>query len=487
VLGVALAQVLAPADAARAQQAPAVRPTACWACVPAPVRGVAFGGPKIEEVMLGNGMRALIVRRDGVPLLRVLLVARSNASTTAADEIGYAGALAAGVSSLVLPHGLTLSQAVDDLGLGNGTSTDRLGFRWYVNATSAQLAPTLALVAQFLARGSIPDSVILAIRADRLAALDRAASDPQQAALNAINFLLYPPGHPDRWPTTGTRSSMTQLSPSRLRAYQKRVTHPSRLTVIVVSDLPRDTVEAALERTLGLVQGAERSATAPLPTPAAAPVSRPARARVALVPRPGSAQSVVRLAAIGPRQGEPDWAAFEVLNMIFSGSSAARLDQRLRARAGLSYEVRSSVQSFEASGRLYLPFSVTSRETARAVAETLDELSTMRRSISFEEVEHAKRTLVRGFPDGFVSTFGVGLRAYEMVLRDLPLHYYASYANRVESVTVGDVRAAMRKYLSPEQVHLAIVGDIAAIEGGLRDVLGRREVVVLDADTLVPR
>lgn len=478
--GVLLLSRSAPALAQEAQN---IRSTTCWSCIPVPARGVNFGGPKIEEVMLRNGLRALIVRREGVPLLRVHVVARTNSRMSAADEVGYAGALATGLTSFVLPEGRAVSQAVEELGIGVGTSIDRLGFRWYANATSAQLTPTLELLAEFLQRGDVPDSVMLAIREARLASLDRVTSQPNQLALNAINHLLYPAEHPDAWPTTGTRSSMATLSRSRLTAYRNRVMHPSRLTVIVVSDLPRETVETAIERSLGY----ELAAAPALSVSHAAPVAPPTRARVALVARPGAAQSLVRVAALGPRQGDPDWAAFEVLNVIFSGSSAARLDQRLRARAGLSYEVRSLVQSFEASGRLYLPFSVETRQTVRAVAETLEELDAMRRDISLEEVERAKRTLVRGFPDGFVSTFGVALRVYELVLQGLPMNYYGSYASSIQSVTLADVRAAMRKYLAVNRVQLAIVGDIATYEHEIRALVGRRGLVVLTPDSLVPR
>jgi zinc protease len=59
--------------------------------------------------------------------------------------------------------------------------------------------------------------------------------------------------------------------------------------------------------------------------------------------------------------------------------------------------------------------------------------------------------------------------------------YFSSYAKRVRELTDADLAAAARKFIRPDEVIWVVVGDLAQVEKGIRE-LNLGDVVRLDGD-----
>ena len=59
-------------------------------------------------------------------------------------------------------------------------------------------------------------------------------------------------------------------------------------------------------------------------------------------------------------------------------------------------------------------------------------------------------------------------RTLEVFQNGLPQAFYVDYARRLNAVTLAEVQAAANKYLDPDHLTIAVVGDRAKLEGQLR-------------------
>jgi zinc protease len=94
------------------------------------------------------------------------------------------------------------------------------------------------------------------------------------------------------------------------------------------------------------------------------------------------------------------------------------------------------------------------------------------------ELERAKRFIALRLPQRFEAVQDVTARLSEIALYELPQDYFASYVERVMSVTSEEVQAAAEKHLDPEHMIAVVAGDRETIEEPLRRLeIGPLEVL----------
>jgi zinc protease len=85
------------------------------------------------------------------------------------------------------------------------------------------------------------------------------------------------------------------------------------------------------------------------------------------------------------------------------------------------------------------------------------------------------------FPGGFETTGDISRRLEELALYHLPDDYYVKYVPNIQAVTAADVQRVAQKYIQPARFVVVVVGDLKAIEPGIRALnLGSVKVLSLD-------
>ena len=103
------------------------------------------------------------------------------------------------------------------------------------------------------------------------------------------------------------------------------------------------------------------------------------------------------------------------------------------------------------------------------------------RPVQGEEFASIMRTQTLGLPGRWATLASLESAVLQLVNYEYPDTYFSTYASRVRALTDKDLATAAAKYIHPEQVVWLIVGDLAQIEAGVRQLeLG--EVTRLDAD-----
>ena len=161
-----------------------------------------------------------------------------------------------------------------------------------------------------------------------------------------------------------------------VRRFHREVWRPSLATIVAVGDATHDELarrrRARVRPLGGPIRRAGRRAVglAPSVMTLAAP-ERPTSA-IAIVDRPGAAQSELRIGQVGVARLTPDYDALLVLNMILGGQFVSRLNLNLREDKGFTYGVRSGFEFRRAPGPFVVQTAVQTAVTADAVREVLE-------------------------------------------------------------------------------------------------------------------
>lgn len=420
--------------------------------------------PPVERRVLPNGMTVLVVEQHELPLADFLLVVGSG---NEADP-GMRGGLAS-LTALLLREGTstrTSPQIADQLSfLGASLTT---GSAWDMtqvglHTPTAQIDSALALFADVALHPSFPQKEVERLKKQRLTELLQAKDRARDIADRVFASVVYGTTHPYGHPAVGTETSTKAISRGDVKGFYDAYYRPNNATLIVVGDVSVDDVERRARSLFG------RWTRRPIPetrypqlaTSAAAPT-------IYLVDKPGAPQSSIRIGNVGVARSTSDYFALQVMNTILGGSFTSRLNQNLREKRGYTYGANSGFVMRRQAGPFIARAEVTGTKTDSSLVEFLNELRSIRDTVSIAELMRAKRYLQLGLPSDFETTTDIAQQLVPIVVYGLPADYYSTYVQQIESITQADVQRVARQYVDPAKMSIVVVGDRASIEEGLR-------------------
>jgi len=429
---------------------------------PKPGAPPALKVPAIQKRTLSNGLPVWIVELHKVPVVHVSLVVKSGSGADPQGKYGLAS-----LTADMLDEGagsrdaLQVADAVDYLGATLSTDSTSDGSSVDLHVPVTRLTEALPIMADVALRPTFPEDELKRVRADLLTSFIEAEDDPESLIQFAFPRLVYGPRHRYGTLSMGTAATVKALTAADLRQFHSQRYVPSNSLLIVTGDVSAADVVARLESAFGAWKGPAAS-SAVIPT-AAQLTSR----QVYLVDKPGAAQSQIRIGWIGVPRSTPDYFALRVLNTILGGSFTSRLNQNLREAHGYAYGASSTFDMRASAGPFYASAGVQTDKTSEALKEFFNELEGIRKPISAEEVEKAKNYVALLMPRNFETTERLAGSLAQIFVYNLPQDYFATYTQRVRSVTAADVQRVAERYIQPDKFSIVIVGDRKGIEPGI--------------------
>lgn len=432
--------------------APAARP------IPALAKPRTGRLPVVAEQVMSNGLRVLVVRRAGVPLvelrLRIPFARRGGKDDTAAVA-------RAQLLSDTLLSGTDRRSATDIAallqGLGGqlnvGVDPDRLSLSGSV--LSSGFGKILGLLGELLTSASYPKKEVVGERDRLVTMLAMYRSQAGVIAREALLGRLYG-DHPyaREVPAAG---DVADVKPNHLRALHAKRVSPTGAVLVVVGDVQPAKAFAEVERTLGGWSGTGAAKSAPS---AAAPVP----GGVLLVDRPGSVQSTLRWARFAPSRTDPGYPALALANMVFGGYFSSRWSANIREDKGYTYGAQSGFEHPVAGTRLVLGSDVATEVTAPAVLESLYELGRVATvAVAQDELDQARRYAIGSLQVGIASQAGLASLVAMLDGAGLGVDYLRDYPKALQAVTVDDALAAAATYLRPQDLTAVVVGDASRV------------------------
>ncbi|MBU6253129.1 MAG: insulinase family protein, partial [Alphaproteobacteria bacterium] len=442
----------AVAQPAELQKGPAKQ----WPAVGA-VADLSF--PKVERATLSNGISVVYAQRTAVPMTQISL---SLDAGNAADSRAKPGTQALMLSLLDEGAGgkssRDIAEAQERLGatINAGSGMDRTSIG--LSALSANLDPSLALLADIVQRPDFVPAEVERLRRQLLARIKSEQTNPQSIALRTLPPLLYGPNHPYGVSFTGSgnAASVSAVTRDELVAFHQAWVRPEKATIFVVSDLPLADVIAQLNRHFGAWQATGTAGQ----KPAASTQSGPSP-RIVLVDRPGSPQSVILGGQLLPNRGTEDVETLLTANQAVGAGFLSRINMDLRETKGWSYGVSGSIN--RVVGQMpYLIFApVQANRTGDSIAALRDNfrafLSTQ--GVTAEERERIVSGNILELPGSFETSGDVLGALQRNALYGRPDTYYTTLASRYRAMTVPMLDSAIRSSVQPDGFLWVVVGD----------------------------
>ncbi|MEZ4963500.1 MAG: pitrilysin family protein [Saprospiraceae bacterium] len=243
--------------------------------------------------------------------------------------------------------------------------------------------------------------------------------------------------------TIGARADIENVPIEHLQAFYKKYYQPDNAVLVVAGKIDE-------EKTLGFIK--EYFGRIPKPTRELIPTytKEPTQdgERNVILKRVGDVQ-VVSCMYHTPPGAHPEYAAVAVLDEVLTAEPAGRLYKALVETKKAS-NVSSFAPALKEGGFMYISADVR-MENSLAEAEdillkTMDDLAA--NPPTAEEVDRAKKRILKNWELGFKSSASVGLRASGYIaMGDWRLAFL--FRDNVEAVTTEDVAKVAKKYFKP--------------------------------------
>jgi zinc protease len=464
------------ADLAPVGQVFTLLPEAERAALPATTEPVAPTTPPVADFRLDNGLRVLVVEKDGLPLVSARLNFDAGSAHEAPGKAGLASMTAAlltqGTTTRTAPQIATeIEQLGAQIGAGAGADFSNV----YANAPANVFPETVALMADLVRNPAFAQEELDRQRDQTLDGLRISLSTPGPVAAQAAARVIYGEA-PYGAPGSGTLTTLPALTRQDVAIFHQQRYRPIDATLVFSGAIDEAEARALAEAAFG-------DWTNPSAVGAAFDPSGPAQApRIVVIDQPGAGQAAVTVALRGVSRTDADYFPLTLGNTLLGGSFTSRLNQEIRIKRGLSYGTRSSL-GVRAEDGLFTASAQTRNDAAVEVSDLIlaeiTRLSTTRPTAS--ELTTRQAILTGAFGGSLETVDGLGGLVANLALYDLPMSELAAYVGNVEAIDGAAVQSAFAEHLPVDRASLVIVGDAAQFIDALRAKHPNVEVIPITA------
>jgi zinc protease len=431
--------------------------------------------PKAEEASLPNGLRVVLLRSDKVPTFSMQMVILSGGLADPADYHGLAtftaGLLREGTATRSSKE---IAEQVDTLGatLGATSGLSSLTSTVTTSGLVETLDQTLQIFGDVVKNPSFPPAEVEKYKARLLAQQQFIRSNPQFLAAEQFNKAIYGT-HPAAL-VTAPVESIKKITSKDLANFHSTYYRPNNAILAIVGDVTMKEIMPKVQQTFGTWQKAEVPAVT---IPQAPPQSG---AKIVLIDRPGSVQTVLQLGTLGIERTSPDYFSVLLADRVLGGGPSGRLFLNLREANGYTYGAYSNFGGSKYRGIWQSSSEVRTDVTGGAMKEFMYELNRLRNEkVPAEELENAKRAIVGSFALSLEQPQSLLQNIITQKLYNLPADYWDTYPQKVSAITADDVQRVAQQYIDLAHLQVVAVGDASKAREALA---GYGKVEVYDSD-----
>lgn len=415
-----------------------------------------YPGPEtIHRYVLDNGITLLVYENFATESVVLDGVVRAGAVAEAAECTGLADFTAA-----LLMYGTEkrpFDQIYEELE-GVGAALDFAGGRHATQFSAGGLVEDLDLMldmtAQSLCYPTFPVQYVEQVRGQILTGLQIRANDTQQMANLAFREMLYGE-HPYGRSISGYPETILGMTREAIEAFHQRYYGPQGMIVTVVGAIRAEEALAKVTAVLGNWRNPEQQ-----PLPEVADVARPTGIIRRDVPMADKSQCDIYLGLPGPRRNAPDYMDASLMNTILGVfGMMGRIGQTVREEQGLAYYAYSHLQGGLGPSPWIVSMGVAPNKVEQAIESVRGEIGRMQNEpVPAEELADSQAYRTGSLPVSLETNANLAGIIGDMAFYDLGLDFLQRYPGLVQAVTVERIQAAAQKYLSVDQLAVAVAG-----------------------------
>ena len=241
-------------------------------------------------------------------------------------------------------------------------------------------------------------------------------------------------------------------------AYKNYIT-PSRSYLTFVGDITPEAAKALTIKAFSNWTGKK------LTLPTIPLVENPAKTEIDFVDIPTAVQGELTIGnLVNNPMSNKDYHALLVANQILGGGPESKLFMNLREKHGFTYGSYSRIGSGRFQSLFTTSAAVRSDKVDSAAAEIFSEILNMRDGkISQLELDDAKAKYNGSFALGMEDPARTATYASNILINKLPKDFYRTYLQKINAVTLADLKNVADKYYNESNSRIVIVGNGTAI------------------------
>ena len=355
-----------------------------------------------------------------------------------------------------------LKDELDRLKARGNVSGGPTGATVIMETTRENLPELLKLVAEVLREPAFPAAEFDLLKKETLTDLENERREPSSVASRAMSkyFNTFPKGHVLYASSIDEEiADVNALTLDDVKKFYKDFYGASDAQLAIVGDFDEKQITPVVTDLFG-----NWKSNTPYQRIANDYKDAAASAKTFETPDKANAVFLARL-NVKMRDDNPDYPAFALGNFMLGGGFLnSRLATRIRQKEGLSYGVGSTlvVGPFDESAMFIAQAIYAPENVDKLLVAFKDEVQkAATQGFTAEELDAAKKgwLLNRQRARGQDASLAASLANYLML--DRTFAWDADLEKKVQALTVNDVNAVMKKYLTPDKISTFAAGDFA--------------------------
>jgi len=406
----------------------------------------------INAWTMDNGMRVLLMEAHAVPMVVMRLTLPAGSSMDAQGKGGEASMLAGMLGDHTARHDYRAwADYLDAQAIRFGVGVDRDGLSFGVTALSEVSKQAVSVLAESLLHPGWSRKRFEIMRTDSISALNKSLEQPPvRAAIAAVHHLYgdHPYGHR----SSGSPESLAKLKVKDLKRLYREQVKPDQAVLAVSGDVTMAQLKQLLAP-LSAWKGKAKRTLQQLPNP---PLPKTDTIHIVMKTH----QSTVQLVRIGLNRQAADLFPTLLMNHILGGGGfSSKLMTEVREKRGLVYGVYSYFQPLTVKGPFVIALQTRADQAEKALAVVRQVMASMvQGKISQQALQAAKDNLTGGFAHRLDSNAKrVGLMSM-IGYYHLPLDYLLRWTDRIDAVSLKQVKQSAARYLAAAPWTTIVVG-----------------------------
>jgi zinc protease len=421
-----------------------------WAEAPVKSLQVPPAPPRPTDVTLANGLRLIVRTEKASPTVTVI----GSVKHQAALETPPGKEGAESVLQELFSYGTTtrdrlaFQEALDDIAASESGGAD-----FNLKVLKQYFPKGVELLADNQLHPALPDEAFQVVRQQTAQLVAGELASPGYRTNRALQTALLPKGDPLL--REATPQTVTALTLADVKDYYARVFRPDMTTIAVIGDITMEEARPAIEKWFGAWKSSGPKPAVKVPP---VPVNPPSAVHV---PDATQVQASVTLAEqVAIDRFHPDYYALQLGDRVLGGGFyATRLYRDLRQQSGYVYNVDNSLSATETRAAYAVTYGCDAENVSKARLLVERDLAAMRSTDATPaELQQAKALLLRQIALSESSEDAVAGGFVARALLGLPLDEPIRAAQKYNSLTAGEVRAAFEKWIRPEALVQVVRG-----------------------------
>jgi len=415
---------------------------------PGPAPKIALEVP--GEFVLKNGLKVLVVENHKLPRVSYSLRI-DNKPSVEGSKAGVSGILGA-----MLGNGTTsiskdvFNEEIDFLGANLNFGSNSA----FASSLSKYSERILQLMADAAMHPLLTEEEFQKEKEKAIEGLKSTEKSVDAVAGRVKDVLSYGVKHP--YGEFTTEETLNAITLDDVKSFYRKNFNPNNAYLVVVGDVNFKSIEKQIKKYFKKWSaGPDISRSVP-PTRNNVPYTQ-----INFIDMPNAVQSNISVNSnVKLKMNDPDYHAVLIANKILGGGFNSYLNMNLREEHGYTYGARSNVgTSRYGASRFSASSAVRNAVTDSAIVESIKEINRIKNEdVNSDALRNAKAKYVGDFVLALEKPQTIARYALNIKLNKLPKDFYKTYLQKINAVTIADVKRVANKYFTVDNARVVVVG-----------------------------